>query len=246
MKSNCRGRNSRYSLKGFCTVLRVIDGWWLHPRSCNRRLFGKPWCPNDWTRGAQQDSEPHQKSFLVAWYVEHRGGIRSILSGLPVGEIRPQEKGGCTAANFTTRAEMAADYDRLGYWFAKVWGEKYHRHICGSSLKDGSLCSMYKGNISGEIRSALHRSCVQTSWSTGSHYLKQRSKVHQPLLEGIVLEARNRSQVHHGFPPADGWPVGGDDQSTGKLLEAICWTQPSHVGTVAAPHRVHGKQCSLH
>ena len=50
---------------------------------------GKPQCPSDWTRGAQQDSRPHQESFLVAWYVEHCGRIRAILSSLPVGEIRP-------------------------------------------------------------------------------------------------------------------------------------------------------------
>ena len=42
---------------------------------------GKPRCPNYWTFGAQQDCGPHQKSFLVAWYNEHRGRIRAILSG---------------------------------------------------------------------------------------------------------------------------------------------------------------------
>ena len=49
----------------------------------------KPRCPSDRTCGAQQDDGPHQESFLVAWYVEHSGGIRAILSGLPIGEIRP-------------------------------------------------------------------------------------------------------------------------------------------------------------
>ena len=48
---------------------------------------GKPQCPSDWTRGAQQDSGPHQKSFLVAWYVEHHGRIRAILSGLEVAKL---------------------------------------------------------------------------------------------------------------------------------------------------------------
>ena len=77
-------------------------------------------CPNNWTRGAKQDSGPHQKSFLVAWYVEHRGRIRAIMSNLPIGEIRPQEKGGSTTANPITGAEMAADYDRPGYRFLRV------------------------------------------------------------------------------------------------------------------------------
>ena len=71
----------------------------------------KPQCPRYWICGAQQDYGPHQKSFLVAWYVEHRGGIRAILSGLLVGKIRPQEKGGSAAANPTTGAEMAAHHD---------------------------------------------------------------------------------------------------------------------------------------
>ena len=51
--------------------------------------LGKPRRPSNWTRGTEQDSEPHQESFLVAWYVEHRGRIRANLSGLPVGKIRP-------------------------------------------------------------------------------------------------------------------------------------------------------------
>ena len=76
---------------------------------------GNPRCPMDRTRGTQQDSGPHQESFLVAWYVEHCGGIRVILSGLPIGGIRPQEKDGSIAANPTTGAEMAADYDRPGH-----------------------------------------------------------------------------------------------------------------------------------
>ena len=75
----------------------------------------EPRCSLHWTRGAQSDSGPHQKSFLVAWYVERRGRIRAILSGLPVDKIRPQEKGGRAAANPTTGAEMAADHDRPGH-----------------------------------------------------------------------------------------------------------------------------------
>ena len=75
---------------------------------------------SDRTRGAQQHNGPHQESFLVAWYVEHRGRIRAILSGLPIGEIRPQEEGGSTAANPTTGAEMAVDYDRPGHRFTRV------------------------------------------------------------------------------------------------------------------------------
>ena len=59
----------------------------------------------------------------MAWYVEHRGEIRANLSGLPVSEIRPQEKGGSTAANPTTGAEMAADYDRLGHCLPESEGK---------------------------------------------------------------------------------------------------------------------------
>ena len=81
---------------------------------------------------------------------------------------------------------------------------------------------MYKGDISGKICSALHRSRVQTSWSIGSHYLQQRSKVHQSLFEGIVPEAQNGSQVQYSLPPADGWPIRGDDQNAEKLPKAIC------------------------
>ena len=81
---------------------------------------GKPRCPNYWTRGARQDCGPHQKSFLVAWYMECRRGMRVILSGLPVGEIRPQEKGGSIAVNPTIGVEMAIDYDRLGHRFDRV------------------------------------------------------------------------------------------------------------------------------
>ena len=44
--------------------------------------------------GLIQNYGPRQKSFLVAWYVEHRGRIRAILSSLLVGEIRPLEEGG--------------------------------------------------------------------------------------------------------------------------------------------------------
>ena len=47
--------------------------------------------------------------------MEHRGRICVILYGLPVGEIRPQEKGRSDAANPTTRAEMVANYYRPGH-----------------------------------------------------------------------------------------------------------------------------------
>ena len=77
--------------------------------------LGKPRRPSSWTRGTEQDNGPHQKSFLVAWYVEHRGRIRANLSGLPVGKIRPQEKGGFIIAHPPARKKMAADYDRLGH-----------------------------------------------------------------------------------------------------------------------------------
>ena len=76
---------------------------------------GEPRCSLHRTRGTQPDCGPHQKSLLVASYVERRGRIRAILSGLPVDKIRPQEKGGRDAANPTTRVEMAADHDRPGH-----------------------------------------------------------------------------------------------------------------------------------
>ena len=66
----------------------MVDGGTQGPTT-EDHYPGKPRCPSYWTRGAQQDSGPHQKRILVAWYVEHRGRIRAILSGLPVGEIRP-------------------------------------------------------------------------------------------------------------------------------------------------------------
>ena len=93
------------------------DGWLMVvPKVLQQKIIReKPRRPSYWTRGTQQNCGPYQKSFLVAWYVEHRGRIRVILSGLPVGEIRPQEKGGSIAANPTTGAEMATDYDRLGH-----------------------------------------------------------------------------------------------------------------------------------
>ena len=52
--------------------------------------------------------------------MEHRGRIRAILSGLPIGEIRPQGKCRSTAANPTTGAEILVDYNRSGYKFARV------------------------------------------------------------------------------------------------------------------------------
>ena len=61
-----------------------------------------------------------KRAFLKAWYVERRGRIRAILFGLPVGEIRPQEKGGSIATNPTTGAEMVANYNRPGHGFARV------------------------------------------------------------------------------------------------------------------------------
>ena len=80
----------------------------------------KPRCPSCWTCGAQQDSRPHQDSFLVASYVEHRGRIHAILSGLPVGEIRPKEESRRVTTNSTTRAEMAVYHYKPGYKFARV------------------------------------------------------------------------------------------------------------------------------
>ena len=70
--------------------------------------------------GLNRTMDHIKRAFLVAWYVEHRGRIHAILSGLSVGEIRPQEKGVSTAANPTTGAEMVANYYRLGHGFAKV------------------------------------------------------------------------------------------------------------------------------
>ena len=91
----------------------MVDGGAQSPTA--KHHLGKPRYPSYWTHGAQQNYGPHQKSFLVAWYVEHRGRIRAILSGLPIGEIRPQEKGGSAAANPITRAEMAADHYRSSH-----------------------------------------------------------------------------------------------------------------------------------
>ena len=82
--------------------------------------LGKPRCPSCWTCGTQQDCGPHQKSFLVAWYVEHRGRIRAILSGLPVGEIRPLEEGESAPANPTIGTEVVACHYRHGYRFTRV------------------------------------------------------------------------------------------------------------------------------
>ena len=56
----------------------------------------------------------------MAWYVEHRGRIRAILSGLLVGEIRPKEESGCAVANPTIGEEMVVDIDRSGYKLARV------------------------------------------------------------------------------------------------------------------------------
>ena len=116
----------------------------------------KPQCPSYWTRGAQQDNRPHQKSILVGWYVEHRGRICAILSSLLVGEIRPQDESGCFATNATTREEMSKDHNKLGDRFVRVWRENCNPCICGSSLKDGSLCFMYKRDINREICLVLH------------------------------------------------------------------------------------------
>ena len=49
----------------------MVDGGAQGPATEDH--LGKPRCPSDWTCGAQQDSGPHQKSFLVAWYVERHG-----------------------------------------------------------------------------------------------------------------------------------------------------------------------------
>ena len=66
----------------------MVDGGAQGPTTKDHS--GKPQCPNYWIRGAQQDCGPHQKIFLVAWYVEHCARVCAILSGLPVGEIKPQ------------------------------------------------------------------------------------------------------------------------------------------------------------
>ena len=96
----------------------MVDGGAQGPTTENHSE--KPQCPSNWTRGAQQDSGPHQESFLVAWYVEHRGRICANLSGLPIGEIRPQEKSGSIVANPTIGVEMAANYNRPGHRFTRV------------------------------------------------------------------------------------------------------------------------------
>ena len=76
--------------------------------------LGKLRCPSYWTRRAQQDRGSHQKSILVAWYVEHRGRIRANLSILLVGETRPQEKVGLVATYPPARMQVAANCDRSG------------------------------------------------------------------------------------------------------------------------------------
>ena len=88
----------------------MVDGGAQSPTTKDYQR--EPRCPSYWTRGTEQDSGPHQKSILVAWYVEHSGRIRAILSGLPIGEIRPQEKGGSAAANPITETQMAVDHYR--------------------------------------------------------------------------------------------------------------------------------------
>ena len=92
----------------------------------------------------------------MAWYVEHQGRIHAILSGLLEDEIRPQDRGGSATANSIAEEEMAADYNRSGYKFFRVQRENRNSHIHGSSLKDSSICSMYKGDISGKTRLDLH------------------------------------------------------------------------------------------
>ena len=81
---------------------------------------GKPQCSSNSICATQQDCGTHQRSFLVASYVEHRGRIRAILSSLPIGEIRPPEEGGSAAANPTTRTEVVVDHYIPDYGFAKV------------------------------------------------------------------------------------------------------------------------------
>ena len=99
----------------------MVDGGAQGPTTEDH--LGKPRCPGYWTCGAQQDCRPHQKSFLVAWYVEHHGGMRAVLSGLLVGEIRPLEEGRSHVDNPITRTEVATNYYRPGYRFPKSNGK---------------------------------------------------------------------------------------------------------------------------
>lgn len=50
----------------------------------------------------------------MAWYMEHYWRICAILSGLLVGETRPQEKGTYATANPTIRKQMTDNHNEVG------------------------------------------------------------------------------------------------------------------------------------
>ena len=46
--------------------------------------------PKPLSIGIQQDNGPHQKSILVAWYVEHNGRLCAIMFSMSTDKTRPQ------------------------------------------------------------------------------------------------------------------------------------------------------------
>ena len=75
----------------------------------------QPRRPSYWTHGTQEDSGPHQKTFLVVWSMEQHRRTRAILSGLPIGEIRPQEKVGICARGYAPQRTLALEDPRATY-----------------------------------------------------------------------------------------------------------------------------------
>ena len=70
-----------------------IDKQTLVPQSLNQNIIGRiPRCPSYWTRGSVADCGIHRTGFLVPGLMGRCRKIRAILSGLPLHEIRPQEK----------------------------------------------------------------------------------------------------------------------------------------------------------
>ena len=104
----------------------------------------------------------HNKtSFLVERPMGKCWTIQAVLPSLSTHASTLQEKGRSLAVNPLARIEMATNYNGLGHKFARVRGDDRHRHICGSTNKNGHLCPLQERYYSSAICSFVHWPCLQ-------------------------------------------------------------------------------------
>ena len=148
---------------------------------------------------------------------------------MPSHEVRPPEQGRIIAAYSDSNPKMGIDNYRLGHRLTAIRWVYSCRSLCRPSQKNGIFRPVHQRNYNRPVRLAFHGQYLSTTWHAFSHYIRSRSKIHQPFLETIFPGSWNGSTVEHCIPSIDGWSERGYYMYARELLAAICRNPSSHL-----------------